>query len=74
MGLNYPRSKYMNLFEHNRTVHFAKQYSETSHEKRACDSWSRFKDVSLGLFTYTVYIEHRNQTGSVFLRGIRLTL
>ena len=45
MGLNYPRSKYMNLFEHNRTVHFAKQYSETSHEKRACDSWSRFKDV-----------------------------
>ena len=23
MGLNYPRSTYMNLFEHNRTVHCA---------------------------------------------------
>ena len=23
MGLNYPRSTYMNLFEHNRTVHSA---------------------------------------------------
>ena len=75
MGLNYPRSKHMNLFEHNRTVPSANNILKPhmKNELVIAGADLRMSDLVCSPTVY-VYIEHRNQTGSVFLRGIRLTL